>query len=109
MANPTRAVVLLPMCAAQHVARAGYEAELIYVLCRSPLLSLADGSVTEFSSYSGSHDCHGDAMALSDTDTVLYVGYSAAESATRRCAQPQGDGHHSRGLAGRAAVCLRGG
>ena len=42
-------------------------------------LSLADGSssVTEFSGYSGSHDCHGDAMALNGT--VLYVGYSAAE------------------------------
>ena len=38
-------------------------------------LSLADGSVTEFSGHQGKHNCFGDAMVLSDDGTVLYVGY----------------------------------
>ena len=42
-------------------------------------LSLADGSVAEFSGYQGNHHCFGDAMALGDDGTILYVGYCSAQ------------------------------
>ena len=42
-------------------------------------LSLKDGSVTEFSGHAGSHYCLGDAMALNDDSSVLFVGYHTAE------------------------------
>ena len=38
-------------------------------------LSLADGSVTEFSGHSGNHYSQGHAMKLSEDGAVLYVGY----------------------------------
>ena len=42
-------------------------------------LSLADGSVTEFSGHEGDHFCYGKALTLNDEGTVLYVGYHDAE------------------------------
>ena len=38
-------------------------------------LSLADGSVMEFSGHSNQHFCGGHAMALNDDGTVLFIGY----------------------------------
>ena len=42
-------------------------------------LSVADGSIAEFSGHSREHNCGGDAMVLSHDGTVLYVGYDTAE------------------------------
>jgi hypothetical protein len=42
-------------------------------------LSLADGSITEFSGHAGGHSCDGDGMVLNEDGTVLYVGYYFTE------------------------------